>query len=381
MSKLTLFRRRAERFAQLLDRTDSGGRHHVRDPRDDELAGLAAIGRRITELPAAPVDGVDPDFRAHLRSLLIATAERDGIGVTAQAVPEHPLPRLPRPAPAAIRAAKGTAGRATGRARARKVIIATVAAGAITVSGMSAATEQALPGDTLYGMKRSTERAQLALAHSDTTRGQLFLGFAEVRMAEARIVYGQPTAFAAVLDDMDEQIRHGVRLLTTAAAEHRDRAPLDAVDAFVTAQRPVLRQLASGASVTAARAAESIALLDSVRARTQALRNGLTCAPSAVAINYDVLGPLPVTCQPNQRSTDPGDRAGNQQVVPPATEAPTDVTGTSIAPAAGAGQSPPTDPPSSAPQQPTLAEPQVGDAEPALPYTPRPAVKDGPADR
>ncbi|WFE26500.1 DUF5667 domain-containing protein [Solwaraspora sp. WMMD791] len=381
MSKLTLFRRRAERFAQLLDRTDTGGRHHVRDPRDDELAGLAAISQRMAKLPASPVDGVDPDFRAHLRSLLIETAERDGIGVTARPAPELPLPRQSRPAWAAVRTAKGAAGRAAGRARTRAVIIATVAAGAITVSGMSAATEQALPGDTLYGMKRSTERAQLALAHSDTTRGQLFLGFAEVRMAEARIVHDQPTAFAAVLDDMDEQIRHGVRLLTTAATEHHDRAPLDAIDAFVTAQRGALRQLASGASATATRAADTVTLLDSVRARTQALRNGLTCAPSATVTSYDILGPLPVTCQPNQRSTDPGNRAGIQQAVPSATEVPTDVTGTSIAPAAGAGQSPLTDQPSSAPQQPTLAEPQVGDAEPTLPYTPRPAVKDNPTDR
>ena len=48
----------------------------------------------------------------------------------------------------------------------------------MAVSGMSAASENAMPGDALYGVKRSTERAQLALASSEVNRGQLFLDFA-----------------------------------------------------------------------------------------------------------------------------------------------------------------------------------------------------------
>ncbi|WSA06458.1 DUF5667 domain-containing protein [Micromonospora sp. NBC_01813] len=381
MSKINFFRRRAERFAQLLDRNENGGRRHVRDPLDDELAGLTTLGRRMSEMQPPPASGVDPDFRAHLRAVLIATAEREGIGATASAVPESPRPGRTR-STRSRRLGARVAGTAAGRARARAAIIATVALGAITVSGMSAATEQALPGDTLYGMKRSTERAQLALAHSDVSRGQLFLGFAEVRMAEAQTVHDDATAFDAVLDDMDGQTRQGVRLLTTAAVQRGDQQPLDAIDAFVVTQRPSLRELSAVTSATRDRAAESLALLDAVRARTQSLRNGLTCtAPTDSDPDLDALGPLPTTCGTGQRTGETGIRVPqNQPTPPPAAEEPADVDGTEVAPAAGASQTPEQGgQPSNSPQQPTLAEPETGNAETALPNTPRPAVKDRPA--
>lgn len=390
MTKLNLFRRRAERFAQLLDRNDNGGRRHVRDPLDDELAGLTALGRRMSEVHQPPASGVDPDFRAHLRAVLIATAERDGIGATATATPDSPLPgatRSARPSRFAARRASAATGRVAARARARAVIIATVAFGAITVSGISAATEQALPGDTLYGMKRSTERAQLALAQSDVSRGQMFLGFAEVRMTEALTVRDDPVAFDAVLDDMDGQTRQGVRLLTISAAQHADRQPLDVIDAFVVSQRPVLRQLATATSPIRTRAAESLGLLDSARARTQALRNGFSCStPAASESGFDVLGALPTPCGSGQRSGDAGNRAPHGQVAPPpATGGSVDTDDTDdadVAPAAGADRSPQAEQggqPSVSPQLPTLAEPEAGSAETALPNTPRPAVKDNPA--
>ena len=74
---------------------------------------------------------------------------------------------------------------------------------------MSAASENAVPGDALYGVKRSTERAQLALASSDLTRGQLFLDFARNRLAEARRRQGDSDGFAGVLDDMDANTTAG----------------------------------------------------------------------------------------------------------------------------------------------------------------------------
>ncbi|ROO51359.1 hypothetical protein EDC02_6234 [Micromonospora sp. Llam0] len=381
MSKLNLFRRRAERFAQLLDRAEGGGRHHVRDPLDDELAGLTALGRRMSEMPKSPDSGVDPDYRAHLRAVLIATAEREGIGAGAPTAPYRRLPERPRSRWFAARAAGARAATTAGRARTRAVIIATVAFGAITVSGMSAATEQAVPGDTLYGMKRSTERAQLALAQSDSSRGQLFLSFAEVRMGEALIVYDEPTAFSAVLDDMDGQTREGVRLLTSAAAVGGDGAPLDVIDSFVSTQRPTLRQLADGSAANRDRVGESLTLLDRVRARTTALRDELTCSAPATS-DSDELGPLPASCvsaEPAGSIRVPGGLVG-----PPAGESSVDEGRADVAPAPAAGADSsvgpePDDRPSTSPQQSNLAEPQVGEAtETDLPG-PRPAVKDNPA--
>ena len=55
-----------------------GRRHHARGPADDELAELVAIGHSLSA--ATPGVQVDPEFRVGLRAMLVATAERDGIG-------------------------------------------------------------------------------------------------------------------------------------------------------------------------------------------------------------------------------------------------------------------------------------------------------------
>ena len=102
--------------------------------------------------------------------MLVAAAEResmDGVGDCHATIDLQ-----------AFRAAAQAGTRPTRNARrlrTRGAIIVGVACGAIAVSGMSAASENAVPGDALYGVKRSTERAQLELASSDLVR-QAYLG-------------------------------------------------------------------------------------------------------------------------------------------------------------------------------------------------------------
>ncbi|MEU4423737.1 DUF5667 domain-containing protein [Actinoplanes sp. NPDC024001] len=272
--------RSAERFAELLDEAGGARRHHTRGHADAELDRLVAIGNRLTAArPGAPVDS---EFRVGLRAMLVATAERDGIGRTAHddefdAVPE-----------ATERARRPFFGR---RIRARGAIVIGVAAGAMAVSGISAASESASPGDALYGVKRSTERAQLAIAGSDATRGQLSLDFARNRLAEAVTMNGNDPDFGTVLDDMDADTRKGVRLLTTSAVSHRDAKPLTTLDGFVDGQRntfgPALGRLSPD---NRERALTSMALLEDVAGRTEALRTGLRCEKVTPA-GTDTLGP------------------------------------------------------------------------------------------
>src|SRR4029450_7474125 len=137
---------------------------------------------------------------------------------------------------AAVRESRGGLLSLSGRRiRARGAIVIGVAAGAMAVSGISAASENASPGDALYGVKRSTERAQLAMAGSDVTRGQLSLDFARTRLTEAAALAGTG-AFAGVLNDMDADTRQGVKLLTESAVARKDPAPLNRVVGFVAAQ-------------------------------------------------------------------------------------------------------------------------------------------------
>ncbi|MBG6100868.1 DUF5667 domain-containing protein [Micromonospora vinacea] len=282
----TLFsRRRAERFAQLLDEANGARRHHVRSRVDGQLAPLVAVGQRLSVDP--PAVEVDQDFRTGLRAMLLATAEREGLGTTPAAVSEP--------------AATTTRGRllpavTARRARARGAILVGIAAGAIAVSGISAASENAVPGDALYGMKRSTERAQLALASSDISRGQLFLDFARTRVGEAAKLRGDRIGYSAVLDDMDADSRQGVRLLTSAAVQRAEPGSLDTLNTFVTSQRRAVRGLLDGSTrVDRERTQRSLLLLDTIRERSDDLRAAITCGLPAPTAS-DALGPAPSAC-------------------------------------------------------------------------------------
>jgi uncharacterized protein DUF5667 len=278
-------RRRAERFAQLLEEASGGRRQRRRDPLDDELAELVALRHRLVSPTWQPE--LDPEFRTGLRAMLMATAEREGIGATAQ----------PEPASQQGMAAGSSRRRSTWQLRApraRTAVVAGVAVGAVAFTGMSAASENAMPGDALYGVKRSTERAQLALASSDVGRGALYLGFAQTRLAEARLLGDD---LDQVLDDMDKDASEGVRLLTTAATSQQDPVPLDTIDEFATEQRAALEALAGQVDGTdATRVATSLQLLDRIVARTDALRDDLDQCGGSPASSLDALGPLPRDC-------------------------------------------------------------------------------------
>ena len=289
-----LDRRRAERFAELLDETGGGRRHHSRGPADEELAELVAIGTTLSAV--RPGARVGNEFRTGLRAMLVATAERDGIGHTA-------VPTGTEPAgghAAEPRRGLSLTGR---RIRARGAIVIGVAAGAMAVSGISAASENAAPGDALYGVKRQTERAQLAMAGSDVTRGQLSLDFARTRLAEAAALPGGTTGFSGVLNDMDADTRQGVKLLTEAAVARTDKSPLARIDTFVAGQRrtfaPLMGKLASADKE---RANTSLSLLDDVQARTEELRAGLSCGAVNPA-GVDSLGPRLRGCMAGKDSS------------------------------------------------------------------------------
>lgn len=282
-------RRHAERFAQLLDEANGGRRHHVRSRVDDRLGPLVALGRQLGS--AAPDAEADPDFRTGLRAMLVATAEREGVGASAGVDPTGR-----RTATGATTRSPLLPSVTARRARARCAILVGIAAGAVALSGISAASENAIPGDALYGMKRSTERAQLALSSSDLNRGQLFLDFARTRVVEASAMRGDRVAFDTVLDDMDEDTREGIRLLTSTTAQRAEPAGLDAVDAFLDDQRRAVAALADGASrVERERTRQSLALLDAAGKRSEALRAALPCGTPADGTT-DPLGPAPGPC-------------------------------------------------------------------------------------
>lgn len=282
MSASIFPRRRSERFAQLIEAGGGRRQHarsHARSGLDDDLGELVSVGRRVRELPLTVQ--AHPEFREGLRAMLMATIDREGIGVTSV-----------RPEVEAV-SSRPTGFLGSRRTRTRTAVIAGFAAGTLALSGMSAASGSAVPGDPLYGVKRSTERAQLALAGSAASRGTLNLEFARTRLDEAAAFRADLTGLTSVFADMDTETRAAVQLLTTAAVADRDGGALDAVDSFVTSQRlglVTLRDSLAGAART--RVDESLALIDAVQRRSAALRGILPCGAAATGTT-DLLGPVP----------------------------------------------------------------------------------------
>ena len=232
-------------------------------------------------------------FKQELRAQLLATAEREGIGDT------------PRQSGAKARHLTGRPRLLAARPRARGAIVIGVAAGTLALSGVSVASGDAIPGDTLYGMKRSTEKAQLALAGSDLSRGQLYLEFARTRLQEAHAVLANEIDFIGALREMDNETRQGVRILITAASGQHDTTSLDAIDRFVTGQRLLVAQMLNrSGTLGQQQVTQSLELLTFVEQRSKATRVALACGVAPTG--NDTLGPVPGKC--GTPKTQPGER-------------------------------------------------------------------------
>lgn len=263
-------RARAERFAQLLDEADGRRRHHARSRLDQELAELVAEARLLSDMPIKVEP--DPIFKRDLRAMLVAAAERQFNLDEPDPEPEH-KPRF------------GTRG----------AVIVGIAAGTLALSGVSMASGNAVPGDPLYGMKRSTEKAQLALAGSDLARGQLMLDFARTRLGEAYKQRANQSYLVDGLTEMDVETQQGVAMLVSTAFAKHDTTALDAIDTFVVIQRRLVAEMLDLSHGDARdKVTSSLSLLNSVQQRSVAARSALACG--AQPTGSDALGPTVAAC-------------------------------------------------------------------------------------
>ncbi len=324
-------RRKAERFEALVT-----GRAQA----DENESAPFALASRLQSVDTG--GEVDPVFRDRLRTRLLAVATVQGIGSEVEARPtrsqrhlhRQPQRRLPR----------------------RLALAGGTMAALVALSGVGAASGDAVPGDALYSVKRSREAAQLALARSDVSRGQLHLQFARTRLIEASSVQGDENELRRVLGDMDADTRTGMRDLSSAAVERQDRAPLDAVDAFVAIQRKeLLALIGTLPDQRRMRAVDSLTLLEQVSDRSGSLRPSLLCTVGYTGANRsDELGPLPRRCAalpgvesggtkvpgsgPDTSTGKPGGNATPGGVVPGSSAS----AGSSASPSAGSSGSPQT---------------------------------------
>lgn len=305
--------KQVEEFAAALE-----GRGVASARRDPALAPLLSVAQGLQAVPVA----ASADFRETLRRRLMAVATVPPIAVPA-----------PTPAERAKTWVEGW--------RVQKAM-ATAAASMAAVVGLSAVSvgaTRSLPGDALYGLKRSAEGVQLSLARNDVNRGKRHLQHAETRLheiaklvdADLALAPGAPAAPGQItvafggsrservgegLRLMDEDTLDGTRLLFEAYADEHDEDVLHAVRRFTQRQRDHLGQVLDKLPTAAhAKAEESLALVSNLDLRATQLLSvgtcgancpapvptaptpGATTAPTpAPTPSYDSLGPLPCTC-------------------------------------------------------------------------------------
>ncbi|HET9143651.1 DUF5667 domain-containing protein, partial [Actinophytocola sp.] len=234
----------------------------------------------------------------------------------------------------------------------------------LSLAGMSLLlARDALPGDTLYGVKRTAEAASLGLTFGDESKAVKHLEFAAARVAEIETLarrYTDPSdapvgAFLTALSDFDNDAAAGSRQMI-ALATRDDGRQLEALRDWARQQATRLQAVTAGLPAPARnRAGVSLALLTRIAERADALLARMPCYQVTTG-SFDEIGALPATgiCErvPSAGGTGP---TGGATGAPP---------GPSALPTAVPG----------APQQPAPTAPLPG-----VPVPPTPGAPTNPA--
>ncbi|HSV38216.1 MAG TPA: DUF5667 domain-containing protein [Nocardioidaceae bacterium] len=241
MTSLLRARQRADEFQALI----SGSSDPARSRADlTALVGVATALREHT--PATP----RPDFAASLREQLL---------VEAATVLTGEAKSLALPV------------RRRGARERRLVAAATAVVLMGGTAGMAAAAQSALPGDALYTIKRTLERAQAGLNTNDQGKGHDLLAQANDRLQEVKGLLAQDSRLAspevpATIDDFSSQAQEGAGLLFEAFEADRDASVITELRTFAAESLAMLQDLARtappAAQVALANAARVLQDLD-----------------------------------------------------------------------------------------------------------------------
>lgn len=247
--------RRANAFAQALEEQsdrDTAAEQSAAaagpPPTAEERTERGELLTLAAGLGALPRPKLDPEVKVVQRAQLVAAMEamlQEGTGAAEASVPEQ-------------RSRGRGAHRASplGKLRPRSRLTKGLAAGGLSVGvaagafgGVAAASSDALPGDSLYGLKRGIEDIKLNyLSDGDDERGQTYLDQASTRLNEARRLMERGRGghldhesigeIRRTLSGMQHDVTEGHRLLH--AAYERDPeslGPIQALDTFSRSHR------------------------------------------------------------------------------------------------------------------------------------------------
>lgn len=299
-----------------------------------------AVVRALRSLE--PLTGPTATERRRMRDRVLlaldAEVSEDPVPLAEETVPE-PRPREEdRPGePVAVRPKRTSTRtrpdtpRATARPATRRGVLAGVRGRFAVASlallalvgalvGMSVLlARDALPGDALYGVKRTAEAASLGLTFGDEPKALKHLEFAAARITEIETLarrYPDPAdapvgGYLTALTDFDNDAVAGSRQLITLATGTDGRL-LDSLRDWSAQQADRLRAVDHLLPEDARnRASASRALLDRITARSDALLARMDCY-QITSGSFDDIGALPATdrCEENPAATSTTPRPG-----------------------------------------------------------------------
>jgi hypothetical protein len=377
-------RQRAEDFAALVEgtlRTSSG----VPDG-ERLLAAVATLRRQVDTDPAA---SPRTDFSLGLRERLMTEADTVLAGRSEHGQSGHGQSRRGRPEQTA---SLPLPVRRRGRRERQLVAAATAVILFGGTAGMASASQDALPGEALYPVKRGFEQVDVQLSGTATDRGRDLLHQASERLHEVHGLMETGTAagaahIPATLDLFATQARQGTKLLLDAYADDRNPAAITSVRQFAARDLQVLEDLSADApSYVQSGLRDGALMLRDIHAEAtrvcvgcqdgpplvvpEVLLSSADVDPAADATTVpgtvDESQPVVVTVDPLIRFTPPPDSAGDPvyPLVPGAPASP-------AAPAPVPQQDKPsTEPPPSTGQPDAPVVPYPGSGTPSDPGTP-----------
>ncbi|MFI6344807.1 DUF5667 domain-containing protein [Streptomyces sp. NPDC050560] len=241
--------RRANAFAQALEERSARDAAAERPEETAEGPEEGALLALADGLAALPRPTLDPQVKVEQRTRLMAAMEAMALDGADAADPSVPEQRSPGSAKGSHRAA-GPLRKLRPRTRLTKGL----AAGGLTVSvaagafgGVAAASSHALPGDSLYGLKRGMEDVKLGLADGDTDRGGIYLDQASTRLSEVRRLMERQRSgpldheslaeIRRTLSGMRHDASEGHRLLYGAYRRDGSLGPIQTLSAFTDNHR------------------------------------------------------------------------------------------------------------------------------------------------
>jgi Domain of unknown function (DUF5667) len=275
----------------------------------------------VAQLRTLSVGGSAPgaSFRAELRQQLVAVAPRlIAEGVTARPAPVGAI-RAVVPTVVGIRSGMKRTASIAGHTHPRRPVVAGLGATVLfvmLVAGVLLMSGRALPGDSLYGVKRAGENVHLSLTAGNNARAKDYLEMARTRADEISELLSRSTSSAlgsglqasgglshrtsdlimSTLNDQDSEVRSAARLLGASAVDGVSANPLRSMMNWAPGQLARMREIAARIPAGALhdRAAASGQVTQQALKRAQKL-DSVMSLPCASSTSADDFGPIPVS--------------------------------------------------------------------------------------